>query len=69
MSDLYHCLDLNELVPGSPVGGGAGARVAGSSKRERGIGLHGDDIYSVSYVLPIKVNQVDWLLCRGSYLM
>ena len=48
MSDLYHCLDLNELVPGSPVGGGAGARVAGSSKRERGIGLHGDDIYSVS---------------------
>ena len=36
----------HELVPGAPVGGGAGARVAGSSNSLWGIGLNCDDIYS-----------------------
>ena len=43
---VWTWMRAHELVPGTPVGGGAGARVTGSSNRERGIGLDSDDIYS-----------------------
>ena len=62
-------MSAHELVPGTPVGGGAGARVAGSSNSLRGIGLACDDIYSTIYVTLLQDNQTDWLLCRGSYLL
>ena len=66
---VWTWMRAHELVPGTPVGGGAGARVTGSSNRERGIGLDSDDIYSPIYVTLLQDNQIDWLPWRGSYLL